>query len=248
MRLAGKVALITGAARGQGAAEARLFLREGASVVFSDIREEEGRALEAELNETPGSARFLRQDVSKAEDWDRAVRTAVEEFGKIDILVNNAAILTLETTEETTEEAWNHVMAVNSTSVMLGTKAVVPEMRKAGGGSIINISSLSAMTAMPWAAAYHASKGAVRIYTKVAAMEFAKDKIRVNSVHPGAIDTPMRTENYSDDVLDTLDARVPLGTIGEPDDIAYGVLYLGSDESRYVTGIELVIDGGLLAQ
>ena len=190
----------------------------------------------------------MRQDVSKAEDWDNAVRTAVEAFGKIDILVNNAGILTLETTEETTEEAWNHVMAVNSTSVMLGTKAVVPEMRKAGGGSIINISSLSAMKAMPWAAAYHASKGAVRIYTKVTAMEFAKDKIRVNSVHPGAIDTPMRTETYSDDVLETLDALVPLGTIGEPDDIAYGVLYLASDESRYVTGIELVIDGGLLAQ
>lgn len=248
MRLAGKVAIITGAARGQGAAEAELFAREGASVVFGDILEDEGEAVEARIAEAGDTATFLRLDVTSETDWTKAVQTATDRYGRVDILVNNAGLLTLETTEEVTKQQWDRVMDVNMWGIVLGTKAVVPEMRKVGGGSIVNISSLSAMTAMPWAAAYHASKGAVRIHSKVAAMEYAKDQIRVNSIHPGAIDTLMISDAYSDDFLTESVGGVPLGRMGTPMDIAKGALFLASDDSAYVTGTELVIDGGLLAR
>ena len=183
MRLSGKVAIITGAARGQGAAEAELFAAEGASVVFGDILEEEGRATEARIAEAGGTATFVRLDVTSEADWISAVSSAVERYGKLDILVNNAGLLTMSTTDDVTKEEWDRVMDVNMWGIVLGTKAVVPEMRRVGGGSIVNISSLSAMKAMPWAASYHAAKGAVRIHTKVAAMEYAQDQIRVNSIH-----------------------------------------------------------------
>ena len=247
-RLAGKVALITGAARGQGAREAELFAAEGASVVFGDILDEEGNALEARIAEEGGTAIYRHMDVTSESDWSATVRAAVERYGRLDILVNNAGLLTMATTEKVTRAEWDRVMDVNMWGIILGTKAVVPEMRRTGGGSIVNVSSLSAMKAMPWAAAYHAAKGAVRIHTKVAAIEFAGDGIRVNSIHPGAIDTRMLSDAYSDEFLATTSERVPLGRMGTPLDIALGALYLASDDSAYVTGIELVIDGGILAQ
>jgi NAD(P)-dependent dehydrogenase (short-subunit alcohol dehydrogenase family) len=247
LRLAGKVAIITGAARGQGAAEAELFAREGASVVFGDILEDEGKAVEARIAEAGDTATFLRLDVTSETDWTKAVQTAIDHYGRMDILVNNAGLLTLETTEEVTKQQWDRVMDVNMWGIVLGTKAVVPEMRKAGKGSIVNISSLSAMTALPWAAAYHASKGAARIHTKVAAMEYAKDQIRVNSIHPGAIDTVMISEAYSEDHLTEALGTIPLGRMGTPMDIANGALFLASDESDYITGTELIIDGGIYA-
>jgi NAD(P)-dependent dehydrogenase (short-subunit alcohol dehydrogenase family) len=246
-RLAGKVAIITGAARGQGAAEAELFAQEGASVVFGDILEDEGKAVEAHISEAGYTATFVRLDVTSEDDWAAAVRTAVERYGRLDILVNNAGLLTLETTEEVTKAQWDRVMDVNAWSVVLGTRAVVPEMRKVGGGSIVNISSLSAMKAMPWAAAYHASKGASRIHTKVAAVEYGKYKIRVNSIHPGAVDTVMINDAYSEDFLSGVADRVPLGRMGTPMDIAKGALFLASDDSDYITGTELIIDGGIYA-
>ena len=245
--IAGKVAIITGAARGQGAAEAELFAREGASVVFGDILEDEGKAVEARIVEAGHTATFVRLDVTSEDDWAAAVRTAVDRYGRLDILVNNAGILALETTEHVTKAQWDRVMDINMWGVVLGTKAVVPEMRKAGGGSIVNISSLSAMKAMPWAADYHASKGASRIHTKVAAVEYGSDQIRVNSIHPGAIDTVMINEAYSEDFLMQALGRVPLGRMGTPMDIAKGALFLASDDSDYITGTELIIDGGIYA-
>jgi NAD(P)-dependent dehydrogenase (short-subunit alcohol dehydrogenase family) len=247
LRLSGKVAIITGAARGQGAAEAELFAREGASVVFGDILQDEGKAVEARIAEAGHTATFVRLDVTSEDDWAAAVRTAVERYGRLDILVNNAGLLTLETTDEVTKAQWDRVMNVNAWSVVLGTRAVVPEMRKVGGGSIVNISSLSAMKAMPWAAAYHASKGASRIHTKVAAVEYGKYQIRVNSIHPGAVDTVMIADAYSEEFLSGVADRVPLGRMGTSMDIAKGALFLASDDADYITGTELIIDGGIYA-
>ncbi len=247
-RLEGRVAIVTGAARGQGAAEAELFAAEGARVVFGDVLESEGRALEARIAEAGGTAVFVSMDVTAESDWADAVGAAVGRYGRVDILVNNAGLLTMSTTEEVTRAEWDRVMDVNMWAIVLGTKAVVPEMRRAGGGSIVNVSSLSGIKAMPWAAAYHAAKGAVRIHTKVAAVEYAGDGIRVNSIHPGAIDTRMLSDAYSEEFLSSTAGRIPLGRMGTPRDIALGALYLASDDSAYVTGTELVIDGGILAQ
>ena len=244
MRLSGKVALISGGARGQGAAEARLFATEGAAVVIGDLREEEGRSLETEIAQSGGRALFVRLDVASEKDWQTAVEGILEEFGKLDILVNNAAILRLEGVEETTREGWDQVMGVNATGVFLGMKHAVVGMRRAGGGSIVNISSVSAMTASPWAAAYHASKGAIRILTRVGALEYAKDNIRVNSVYPGSVDTEMLTETYSPEHLKRTRGANPLGRIGTPQEVAWAVLFLASDEASFITGSELVVDGG----
>jgi cyclopentanol dehydrogenase len=247
MRLAGKVALITGGARGQGAAEARLFAREGAGVVIADVREEEGRQVEAEIAEAGGRAIFVTLDVSSDEDWQRAISATLQQFGRLDILVNNAAILRIEDIEETTEELWQRVMDVNTLGVLLGTQYAAVEMRKVGGGSIVNISSISAMTASPLAAAYHASKGAIRSFSKVAAVQYAGENIRVNSIHPGGIDTLMLTETY--DEANRVEAlkNIPMGRMGTSEEMAYCVLFFASDDSTYVTGAEFVIDGGILA-
>ncbi len=251
MRLQGKVSFISGGARGIGAAIARLFAENGASVAFGDILEEEGKQTEAQIQEAGAEALFIPLDVGSEEAWRRAISATIERFGKLDILVNNAGIRGPGGVEDTTVETWDAIMAVNARGVFLGAKVAIPEMRKAGGGSIINISSqlgiVGSDTSSP---AYQASKGAVRTFTKSAAIRHAKDGIRVNSVHPGPILTPFTESRMATGApeRDGYILKIPIGRIGTPEDVAYGVLYLASDESSFVTGSELVIDGGWTAQ
>ena len=250
MRLEGKVAIISGGARGMGAAEARLFAKEGARVVIGDVLDDQGKQVEAEIAETGGEATYVHLDVTSEADWANAVRTAIGSFGKLDVLVNNAGIAIWSARDDATAEEWDRVMDVNAKGVFLGTKAAIPEMRKAGGGSIVNISSISGMVGQENIhPGYNASKGAVRLLTKATAIQYAKDGIRVNSVHPGPIATPMTEAGRSDPehFQRTLE-RTPLGRYGQPEDVANGVLFLSSDESSYMTGSELVIDGGVTAQ
>ncbi len=249
MRLEGKVALISGGARGQGAVEARLFAQEGAKVVIADILDEQGKQVEAEIAEAGGDATYVHLDVTSESDWNNAVQTAVTSYGKLDILVNNAGILIRKGVEETTVEDWDRIMDINGKGVFLGTKAAIPAMREAGGGSIINISSIAGMIGSPQSAAYNATKGAVRILTKATAIQYAKEGIRVNSVHPGPIRTNMTEAGWSTpEGLKATEERTPLGRYGEPEEVGYGVLFLASDESSFMTGSELVIDGGVTAQ
>jgi NAD(P)-dependent dehydrogenase (short-subunit alcohol dehydrogenase family) len=245
-RLDGKVALISGGARGQGAVEAKLFAREGARVIFGDVLDNAGKQVEDEIRQSGGEATYIHLDVTQESDWIEAVGTAVSTYGKLDILVNNAGILRREGIEETSKELWDTVQAVNATGVFLGTKHAIPAMRQAGGGSIVNISSVSGMVALG-APAYNASKGAVRVFTKVTAVHHATDNIRCNSIHPGPIDTPM-TQDTDAARRQEIISKVPLGRYGTSEDIAYGVLYLASDEAAFMTGSELVIDGGYTAQ
>ncbi len=250
MRLAGKVALVSGGARGMGAAEARLFAREGARVVIGDVLEAEGKAVEADVNAKGGEAVFVRLDVTREADWERAVAAALDRFDGLHVLVNNAGVGAASRIEDTTVEAWNRVMDVNAKGVFLGTKAVIPAMRRAGGGSIVNISSQLGLVGMDDSSPqYQASKGAVRLLTKTTALQYARDGIRANSVHPGPIVTPMTERRRADPAqYQRMLGRIPLGRYGEPDEVAYGVLYLASEESAFVTGSELVIDGGWTAQ
>ena len=250
MRLENKVALISGGARGMGAVEARLFAGEGAKVVIGDILEEDGRKTEAEINETGGECLFVRLDVTSEAGWQQAVAATVARFGRLDILVNNAGIFRTEGVLETSEDLWDEVLDINAKGVFLGTKAAIPEMRKGGGGSIVNISSVAGLVGGAGSAAYRASKGAVRLFTKSTAIQYARDGIRANSVHPGIIETPMTTPNLLADQVrrQRSTERHPIGRYGQPEDVAFGVLYLASDESSFVTGSELVIDGGLTAQ
>jgi NAD(P)-dependent dehydrogenase (short-subunit alcohol dehydrogenase family) len=249
-RLADKVALISGGARGQGAVEARLFAREGAKVVFGDLLDDDGKHVEEEIRAQGGEAIYVHLDVTQAQDWQRAVQTAESRYGRLDILVNNAGITIHGTIEETSEADWDRIMAINLKGVFLGTKYAIPAMRRGGGGSIINISSGAGIAPAPGtSAAYAATKGGVRIFSKATAVQHAKDHIRCNSVHPGPVDTPMLRGPQTDSArLAELTGRVPLGRLGTSEEIAYGVLYLASDESSYVTGSELVIDGGRTAQ
>ncbi len=248
MRLEGKVALISGGARGMGAEEALLFAREGAKVVIGDVLEGEGRDVAASI--PGGGAIFVRLDVTKEADWRRAVSLAVEVYKRLDILVNNAGVSAVGGIEDTTVEEWDRVMEVNAKGVFLGTREAIPAMQRAGGGSIINISSQLGIVAMSESSPqYIASKGAVRLLTKSTAIQYAADGIRCNSVHPGPIVTPMTEGRRSDPAVQALmESRIPLGRYGEAIDVAYGVLYLASDESSFVTGSELVIDGGWVAQ
>ena len=260
MRLEGKVALISGGARGQGAAEARLFAREGAAVVFGDILDEEGLKLEAEIRELGGQATYVHLDVTEAEQWESAVSRAVGEYGKLDILVNNAGIGSVQSggldapkIDGTPTELWDRILDVNSKGVFLGTKAAIPAMRAAGGGSIINISSIAGMVGLSpangAAAAYGASKGSVRLLTKSTAVQYGPEGIRCNSVHPGFIETAMTELRLSvPGARDEAAAATPIRRIGTVDDIANGVLFLASDESSFMTGSEMVIDGGWTAQ
>ena len=248
MRLEGKVALISGGARGMGAEEAVLFAREGAKVVIGDLLGAEGEAVASSIPD--GAGVFVRLDVTSEDDWRAAVGLAEERYGRLDILVNNAGVSATGTIEDTTVEEWDRVMSVNAKGVFLGTKHAIPAMQRAGGGSIINISSQLGIVAMNESSPqYIASKGAVRLLTKSTALQYAEDGIRCNSVHPGPIVTPMTQGRRSDEaVRELMESRIPLGRYGEAIDVAYGVLYLASDEASFVTGSELVIDGGWVAQ
>lgn len=246
-RLKNKVAIITGAAGGMGLATAQLFAQESAKVVATDVQLE---VIEEEMSKIKGDVLALKLDVSSKENWKKVVEKTIEKYGKIDILVNNAGIHIAKGILEAEIEDWNKVMAINTTGVFLGMKEVIPHMQNNAKGSIINISSIAAIIGGMGdggGAAYSASKGAVRSLTKHAAQNFAKDQIRVNSIHPGGIYTPMMEKMgiTREQASSTYKDYTPIPPhVGDPNDIAYGVLYLASDESKYVTGEELIIDGG----
>lgn len=247
-RLAAKVALITGAAaaRGLGAAQAELFAAHGARVILSDIDDEAGHARAQAIVDRGGCAEYLHLDVSQEADWRVAMAAIERQHGRLDVLSNNAGIFRIEDIETTSVEAWNAVFAVNQTGVFLGMKHAVPLMRRGGGGAIINFSSIGGLVGFGPAAAYQASKGAVRLLSKNAAMHCAADRIRVNSIHPGVIVTQM-ADDIDPRVIQGFAEATPFG-LGEPEDIAYAALFLASDESKYMTGAELVIDGGYTAR
>lgn len=246
-RLAGKVALISGGASGIGAAHVRVFAAEGAKVVAGDIQEAQGKAVVETVKKNGGEVVFVRLDVTKEADWANAVKEAVSHFGKLTMLINNAGIYWPQGIEAETMDGWNKMVAVNQTGVWLGMKTAVPAMRNAGGGAIVNISSLYGLIGSPSSITYHATKGAVRLMTKAAALEYARQGIRANSIHPGQIDTPILA-GLTPEQNEQIKAATPLGRMGRPEEIAYGSLYLCSDEAAFVTGVELVIDGGWFAQ
>jgi 3alpha(or 20beta)-hydroxysteroid dehydrogenase len=237
-RLDGKVALISGGARGQGAAEARLFASEGARVVLADVLDEEGAKTAAEIGD---AARFVHLDVTDEDQWQAAVAATEEAFGPVSVLVNNAGILHFSALDATKLDDFDRVVRVNVHGVFLGMKSVTPSMVRAGGGSIVNISSTAGLTGLPALGAYVASKWAVRGLSKTAAIDLGPKGIRVNSVHPGGIDTPM-TAGMSDDA--PFYKRLPVSRMGSPDEAARAVLFLASDESSYISGAELAVDGG----
>ncbi len=240
-RLAGKVALISGGARGMGASHVRTLVAEGAKVVFGDILDDEGKAVAAELDPNSDAARYVHLDVTKPEQWESAVATAISEFGGIDVLVNNAGILNIGTLEDYEISEWQRILDVNLTGVFLGIRAVVKPMKEAGRGSIINISSIEGMAGTIASHGYTASKFGVRGLTKSAALELGPSGIRVNSIHPGLNKTPM-TAWVPDDLFQTA-----LGRAADPREVSNLVVYLASDESSYSTGSEFVVDGGTTA-
>ena len=249
MRLAGKVALISGAASGMGQSEAMIFAREGARVVVADVLEIEGRQVVDKIAAGGGQARFVKLDVTSEADWQRAVETTIDAFQRLDVLVNNAGISGTFDPDTMSTAAWDALMNVNAKGVFLGMKHAIPRMREAGGGSIVNISSISGFVGQAMLhMAYNASKGAVRVMTKSAAVQYAKDGIRVNSVHPGVM-PPMRTSKVSADPAwrTKMLAAVPMKREGRVEEVAHAVLFLASDEASYITGTELVVDGGYLA-
>ena len=249
MRLEGKVALISGGARGQGATEGQLFVDEGAMVVLADILDVEGEATAAQIRENGGEASYVHLDVTSEDEWRSAVEFALQTYGRLDILVNNAAIYKRTPIVDTDVEEWRQIMEVNSTGVFLGTKHAIPAMQRSGGGSIINISSTAGLIGSARGSAYGASKGSVRLFTKYTAIQHATENIRANSIHPGPIDTVMIADNLATpEARAESEARVPLRRIGTVMDVAYGALFLASDESSYMTGAELVIDGGVTAR
>ncbi len=256
MRLKNKIALITGSARGIGKSTAELFHKEGATVIVTDIRDVEGQSLASNLKT---NSEYLHLDVGNEENWQKATEYISQKYGHLDVLVNNAGITGfLETTgawdaENADLQSWEEVHRVNATGVMLGCKYAI-RLMKEKGGSIVNISSRSGVVGIPGAVAYASSKAAVRNHTKSVALYCAEKgyKIRCNSVHPAAIMTPMWDTMLGEgeqrnQIIEEVEAGIPLGHFGEPIDVAYGILYLASDESKYVTGIELTIDGGILA-
>ena len=254
-RVEGKVVLITGGRRGLGKASAVMLAREGAKVAISDRKEEGADAVLEEIGKAGSEGMFILQDVSKEDDWKKAIAAVLDRFGKLDILVNNAGVGVGKNIEETTLDDWHFVMSVNLDGVFLGTKYGIEAMKKSGGGSIINMSSIEGIVGDRRLASYDASKGGVRLLTKSAALHCAERKynIRVNTVHPGFIDTPMvegfvKAQGDPETVRQGLINLHPVGHLGEPDDVAYAVLYLASDESKFATGSELVVDGGYTAQ
>ena len=249
-RLENKVALISGGSRGMGAAEAEMFAAEGAHVVIADILEDEGRKTASKIAETGARCLFTNLDVLKASDWESAISTVTSAFGKLDILVNNAGVTSRMMLLETSEPEWDRVMDINTKGTFLGIKTAIPAMKYSGGGSIVNISSQMGLVGADYISPqYQASKGAVRILTKSVAIQYASDNIRCNSIHPAPIETDMTADirNDADSFQDML-RRIPMGRYGKPEEVAYAVLYLASDESSFVTGSEVVVDGGWTAQ
>lgn len=248
-RLDNKVAVITGAAGGMGKADALLFAREGAKVAITDLQDDKIKDVVAEIEALGGEAIGLKHNVASEEDWVRVVDETLKKFGKIDILVNNAGISNATPFMDLTVEGWEKTMTINVTSIFLGQKYVIPHMIEAGGGSIVNISSIAGLTGGSGAGPYTASKGAVRMLTKATAVDYAKHNIRCNSIHPGYIETPMTVDMFKDEQMTQwFQSQTPLPRLGKPEDIANGVLFLASDESSYITGVELPIDGGYYAK
>ena len=249
MRLEGKVAIITGAAGSMGAEEAWLFAREGAKVVIADVFDDDGRRIEEEISEAGGEATYVHADVTSEDDWKRLISETVSQYGRLDMLVNNAGISgDSPEIDELDFDEWKRIMDVNATGVFLGTKYAVEQMVQTGGGSIVNISSIAGIVGGDGDhPAYHASKGAVRIFTKATAVQYGPQGIRVNSVHPGFM-PPMRTSTPNPAAGEELARQTPLRRTGETIEVAYGVLFLASDEASFVTGTELVIDGGFIAR
>jgi 3(or 17)beta-hydroxysteroid dehydrogenase len=251
-RVKGKVAIITGGGGGLGKAQALLLAKEGAKVVVTDLDEAQGTGVAEEIKENGGEAIFIQHDVSSEIHWKRVMDETLEKFGKLDILVNNAGVIIFKNIHDTSLDEWRWLMSINLDGVFLGTKYAMEAMKKSGGGSIVNLSSAAGIIGTLDTSAYHASKGGVRIFTKAAALECSKAgydyNIRVNSVHPGVMKTAM-VEGLMEDEEKRKAALSwhPIGRFGEPEDVAYGVLYLASDESSFVTGTELVIDGGWTA-
>jgi 3alpha(or 20beta)-hydroxysteroid dehydrogenase len=241
--LAGKTALISGGARGQGAAHGRRLAEEGAAIILGDILEDAGQAHAHELRAAGLTAHFLRLDVTAPDDWNAAVQTAEERFGRLDILVNNAGVVRVAPTVDETDDGWDSTMAVNATGVFYGMRAAIPALRRAGGGAIINIASVYGPVGAPGYIAYTASKGAVIAMTKVAALEHAHHRIRVNAICPGPVRSPM-SEHEGDASVDI----TPLRRRAEPEEVSSAVAFLASDDAIYITGAELAIDGGYLAR
>lgn len=249
-RVDGKIAVVTGGGLGIGRATAVMLAEEGAQVAVTDINEEAGRETVAQITEAGHEAAFFEHDVASEDDWERVVADVQDTFGGPDVLVNNAGIYQIEPIEEIAVEDWRELMDVNVTGVFLGMKHCTPLMREQGQGSVINLSSVAGLVGLAGHTCYGASKGAVRTMTKDAAMELAEAGVRVNSIHPAYIDTQMA--DYGAEAQgaskEELDAMHPIGHMGEPDDVAYAVVYLASEESKFVTGTELVLDGGFTAQ
>lgn len=241
-RLDGKVAIITGAAQGMGETHARRFLEEGANIVITDLNEEKGSALAHEFGE---KGLFVKQDVTNEDDWKHVISETEKAFGQIDILVNNAGITMAKSILDVTVEEYRRIININQVSVFLGAKHVIPAMKKAGGGSIVNISSMNGIVG--GAVGYTDTKFAVRGLTKAIALECAKDGIRANSVHPGVVATPMIMQEDTKDSVEEFSKHIPLQRVAQPEEISDLVLFLASDESSYSTGSEFVIDGGLTA-
>lgn len=247
-RVAGKIAIVTGGGQGMGRSHSLLLAEEGATVVVTDINETSGQAVADEIIAAGGQAVFIRHDVTSGSEWKAVVDQAVTTFGKVDILVNNAGILILKPLDQTEDSEWDLIMSINAKGTFLGCKHIVPAMQKAGGGSIVNISSIYGLVGAPSAAAYEASKGAVRLLTKAAAIDLHQYNIRANSVHPGVIATAMTTDLLSTpEMAKAVLATTILERPAQPKEVSYAVLFLASDEASFMTGSEVVVDGGYTA-
>jgi NAD(P)-dependent dehydrogenase (short-subunit alcohol dehydrogenase family) len=242
-RFDGRVAIVTGGASGIGTATATRIAAEGGTVVIADIQDEAGAEVAAEIERGGGTAVYVRLDVTDEQGWTDAVATTLDRFGRLDILVNNAGIGDTEALEVTTLETWDKVVAVTQTSVFLGLKAAAEALKASGHGSVVNISSMYGIVGSGVSPAYHAAKGAVRLLTKTTALGWAQEGVRVNSVHPGYIDTPILGDTDRDALIGT----TPMGRLGQPEEIATAVAFLASDEATFITGAELVVDGGYTA-